>query len=173
MMARIGLEAVTQLGHTRIGVTADRCDRERDGIRWIAMHIHDRRGFTLIELLVVLAIMALASAIVLPALVRPRARTQPMQSVIESARDAAAHRGEVVYLRIETNGAWHMEGGGSPLEGDSAGGRIAPVAAVPLTLRISPSGSCAFDVRSASAARLLALDPLTCTLAAPVKTSSS
>jgi prepilin-type N-terminal cleavage/methylation domain-containing protein len=131
------------------------------------------RGYTLIELLVVLVIMGLASAIVLPALLRARSSDRPLQAVIESARDAAAQRGEMIYLRIEPTGAWHMEGGGSPLESDSAGGHIAPLAAVPLTLLISPSGSCAFDVRSAAAARALLLDPLTCTVRVAATTSSS
>jgi prepilin-type N-terminal cleavage/methylation domain-containing protein len=128
------------------------------------MRTDDRVAFTLIELLVVLAIMGLASAIVLPALLRARIGDRPIQAVIESARDAAAGRGEIVYLRIEPTGAWHMEGGGSSLEGDSTSGRIMPLAPMPLTLRISPSGSCAFDVRSAPAARALSLDPLSCTL---------
>jgi prepilin-type N-terminal cleavage/methylation domain-containing protein len=133
----------------------------------------DRPAYTLIELLVVLVIIALASAIVLPLLLRARAGAPSLQAVVDGARDAAAHRGEIIYLRIEPTGVWHMEGGGSPLEGDSAGGRVAPVAAIPLTLLVSPSGSCAFDVRSAAATRALLLDPLTCSLRASVTTSSS
>jgi prepilin-type N-terminal cleavage/methylation domain-containing protein len=132
-----------------------------------------RPAYTLIELLVVLAIIGLASSIVLPALLRARVAHQSLQDVIESARDAAAHRGEMVYLRIEPSGAWRMEGGGSPLEGDSAAGRTAPLAVTPLTLLVSPSGSCAFDVRSASAGRGVLADPLTCTLARSATTSSS
>lgn len=129
-----------------------------------------REGFTLIELIVVLAIMSLAAAVVLPALARAPAGTT-VQSVIESARDAAARRGEIVYLRIKPSGTWHLEGGGSPLESESdeASGRITPLAAAPLTLLVAPSGSCAFDVRSSATARGLAahglsLDPLSCTL---------
>jgi prepilin-type N-terminal cleavage/methylation domain-containing protein len=132
--------------------------------------IRSRGGFTLIELIVVLAIMALAAAVVLPAL--SRARTGPtVQSVIESARDAAARRGEIVYLRIEPSGAWHVSGGGSRLdssrEGDDAAGHITPLAPAPVTLLVAPSGSCAFDVRSTAAARGLTLDPLACTLTVP------
>jgi prepilin-type N-terminal cleavage/methylation domain-containing protein len=137
--------------------------------------MRSRGGFTLIELIVVLAIMALAAAVVIPVLSRPRTGTT-VQSVIESARDAAASRGETVYLRIDPSGTWHMEGGGSPLETDAASGRIAPIATVPLTLLVAPAGSCAFDVRSAAAARGLALDPLSCTLSlpkAPAVTASS
>jgi hypothetical protein len=125
--------------------------------------------------MVVLAIMTLAAAVVLPAL--SRTRTGPtIQSVIESARDAAARRGETVYLRISPSGAWRMEGSGSPLETDAAAGQIAPVATAPLTILIAPAGSCAFDVRSAPTARALTLDPLSCTLSvlnAPAVTASS
>lgn len=137
------------------------------------MRNYDRRGYTLIELLVVLLIMALVSMAVLPALLPPRMGDRTLQSVIDSARDAAAHRGEVVYLRIEPSGVWQMEAGGSRLEGDGTRGRVAPLAAVPLTLRISPSGSCDFDVPSAAAGRAVVLDPLTCTLGIPITTSSS
>jgi prepilin-type N-terminal cleavage/methylation domain-containing protein len=127
-------------------------------------------GFTLIELLVVIAIIGLASAIVLPALLQMRVGDRPLQSVIDNARYAAAHRGELVYLRIEPSGAWHLEGGEAPLEGEGTSGRIQPLATLPLTLLVSPAGSCAFDVRSASAAHALQLDLLTCTLTKPLTT---
>lgn len=123
-----------------------------------------RRGFTLIEVIVVLTILVLAGAIVLPAMVRPRDRALPLQRLIDDARDAAAHRGEIIYLRVEPTGAWRMEGGGSPLESDSAVGRIAPLATIPITLIVSPAGSCALDVRSAPAAPLVPIDPLSCTI---------
>ncbi len=129
--------------------------------------MRSRDGFTLIELIVVLAILSLAAAVTLPALLRPRTGTTAVQTVIESARDAAASRGETVYLRIDPSGTWHMEGGGSPLESDGATGRIAPIATAPLTLLVAPAGSCAFDVRSSAAARGLTLDPLSCTLSVP------
>jgi prepilin-type N-terminal cleavage/methylation domain-containing protein len=129
------------------------------------MQTRESTGYTLIELLVVLAILALASAIVLPILLRDRVTDRPFQALVERARAYAAARGEIIYLRIEPTGTWRMEGGGSALETDSASGHIAAVAAVPLTLRVSPSGTCAFDVRSAAAAsHIFALDALTCAL---------
>lgn len=138
------------------------------------MQTREPAGFTLIELLVVLAILALTSAIALPILLRDRIESRPLQALVERAQTAAAARGEIIYLSIQPTGTWHMEGGGSALERDSADGRIAAITAMPLTLRVSPSGSCSFDVRSAAAAaRVLALDPLTCTLRPlPVVTSS-
>lgn len=121
-------------------------------------------GYTLLELIVVLVLMGLAAALVLPIL-RPRGPSaSAMQAIVTSARQAAAQRGEIVYVRFEPSGDWHMEGGGSTLEGDFLGGRIRAIAQVPLTLIVSPTGSCAFDVRSAAAgaATVVKLDPLTC-----------
>jgi prepilin-type N-terminal cleavage/methylation domain-containing protein len=173
MMTRDCLEPVTQLGRNQsCNAQSDshrRCiavavTRAR-GVRCCVMRT--RGGYTLLELIVVLAILSLAAAVTLPALLRPRIGTTSVQSVIESARDAAARRGETVYLRIESSGAWHMEGGGSPLESDNVTGRIAPISTAPLTILVAPAGSCAFDVRSTSAARALALDPLSCTLSIP------
>jgi prepilin-type N-terminal cleavage/methylation domain-containing protein len=122
-----------------------------------------RRGFTLIEMLVVLAIMGLAAVMVVPALTRQFRAESSFQTVLASARDQAAARGEVIYLRIDPSGQWHTEGGGSTLEGDVTRGRIAPLATAAVTLIVSPTGSCAFDVRSAGAAHFIPLDPLSCT----------
>ena len=116
-------------------------------------------------MIVVLAIMGLAAMLVLPALRTVSRGDSGLQTIVPAARAAAAHRGELIYLRIEADGAWHMEGGGSPLEGELTGGRINPVATVPLTLIISPVGSCAFDVRSATGAPPVLKDPLTCEIA--------
>jgi prepilin-type N-terminal cleavage/methylation domain-containing protein len=127
------------------------------------MHRRLRPGYTLLEMLVVLALMGLAAALVLPALRTTGHRDSGLQTVVTATRAAAAHRGEVIYLRVEPDGAWHMEGGGSPLEGDLTGGRIDALSTDPLTLIVSPVGSCAFDVRStAAAAAVVTLDPLTC-----------
>ena len=60
-----------------------------------------------------------------------------------------------------------MEGGANPLEGTLATGHLPPFLAVPVTLVVSPIGSCAFDVRSGAAAQVVALDQLTCEIRAP------
>ncbi len=127
-----------------------------------------RHGFTLVEVLVVLILMGLAAALVVPALLPPRHDESALKTVIASAREAAARRGEVVYLKIDPTGAWRMEGGANPLEGTLATGHLPPFVAVPVTLVVSPIGSCAFDVRSAAAAsRAVALEPLTCEVQTP------
>jgi prepilin-type N-terminal cleavage/methylation domain-containing protein len=119
------------------------------------------RGYTLIEMIVVLAIMALAATLVAPALLRSPVydRQHQLAAVVQATRGAAADHGEVIYLRIEPNGQWHMEGA----EGAVSHGRIDPISSADLTLIVSPVGSCAFDVRSnAAAAAVVRLDPLTC-----------
>ena len=126
-----------------------------------------RTGFTLVEMVVVLILMGLAAALVAPALIPPRREGSDLAALLGSARDAAARRGEVVYLQIEPTGKWRMEGGANPLEGTLASGWIEPFLAVPATLVVSPTGSCAFDVRSAAAAQSVALDRLTCEIRAP------
>jgi prepilin-type N-terminal cleavage/methylation domain-containing protein len=122
-------------------------------------------GYTLIEVIVVLVIMGLAAALVAPAIFRSPAydRQRQVTALVDAARDAAAKRGEVIYASIAPNGVWTMEGGGLPLEGELTHGRIDPLSSAPLTLIVSPVGSCAFDVRStAAAAAAVRLDPLTC-----------
>ena len=123
-------------------------------------------GFTLVEILVVLILMGLAAALVAPALIAPR-REPDLKTLLGRARDAAARRGEMVYLQIEPSGTWRLEGGANPLEGTLASGRIEPFLTAPATLVVSPLGSCAFDVRSGAAAQVVVLDQLTCEIRAP------
>ena len=126
-----------------------------------------RRGYTLIEMLVVLVIMGLAAGLVAPMLLRPTTydRQRQLTAVVQAARTTAANRGEVIYVRIEPTGEWRMEGGGLPSEGKVASGRMDRLSTTPLTLIVSPIGSCSFDVRStATAAAIVRLDPLTCEL---------
>ena len=74
---------------------------------------------------------------------------------------------QLLHLTIEPTGQWRLESGANPLEGTLAAGRVEPFLAAPVTLIVSPLGSCAFDVRSTSAASALALEPLTCEIRTP------
>ena len=126
-----------------------------------------RAGFTLIELLVVLVLMGLAAMLVAPALFPARHDESARKALLRSARDAAARREQIVYVRIDPAGWWRMEGDASALAETLAVGRIDPIFPTPVTLVVSPLGSCAFDVRSGAAAAVVGLEPLTCELRAP------
>lgn len=119
-------------------------------------------GFTLIELLVVLILLGLAAALAAPAFESFRPARPALSSLIPASRDAAARRGETVYLRIAESGEWRMDGAASSDAGPLATGRVDPFPGLPLTIVVSPLGSCAFDLRSTEAARTIRLDPLTC-----------
>jgi prepilin-type N-terminal cleavage/methylation domain-containing protein len=130
-------------------------------------HMPRRSGFTLLELLVVLILMGLVAALVAPALL-PRHRDQSaLNTLLASARDLAAQRGDVVSVHIDPTGEWRMEAGGNPVQAPIATGRLQPFFTVAVTLMVSPLGSCGFDVRSAAAVDAKALDPLTCEMRAP------
>ena len=148
MTARIGHDLVTHLDYSFVV-----CKK--------------RSAFTLIELLVVLAIMAIATALVAPAILRPfRDDRAQLSAVVASAREMAARREEVIYLQFDPSGDWHTEGGGSQVDASITHGHMRPLARVPLTLIIAPTGSCAFTVKSiAAAAAAVTLDPLTCEIA--------
>jgi prepilin-type N-terminal cleavage/methylation domain-containing protein len=126
-----------------------------------------RSGFTLLEMLVVVILMGLAAALVAPALLAPRQDDSALKGPLESAREVAARRGEVVTLRIDPTGQWRMAAGVNPLEGTFATGRMQPFLTASVTLKVSPLGSCAFDLHTAAAASAVPLDPLTCEIRAP------
>ena len=119
-------------------------------------------GYTLIEVVVVLVLMALAAALVAPTFIAPRTDARAVVALVGQARATEIRRGEAVHLRIEPSGAWRLDGAASPEAGALATGRLTPAPAAPLTLIVSPLGSCAPDVVSAPAAEALGLDPLTC-----------
>lgn len=122
-------------------------------------------GFTLIELLVVLVLLGMAAALAAPALRSVLPAHPALSALIPAARDAAARRGETVYLRIAQSGDWRMEAAAASEAGPLASGRVDRFPGLPLTLIVSPLGSCAFDPRSTRAARSLRLDPRTCKVA--------
>lgn len=119
-------------------------------------------GFTLIEVLVVLMFMALAAAVVAPALVPPAQPSVPAFSeLLESSRRAAVRRGEALTLRVERDGRWQLSaqsrGREYPLR-SGQGERFA----TPIRLVISPIGTCAPAIDARSAAVLSGLNQLTC-----------
>ncbi|HXQ28688.1 MAG TPA: prepilin-type N-terminal cleavage/methylation domain-containing protein [Gemmatimonadales bacterium] len=120
------------------------------------------RGYTLLELLVVLVLMGIAAALVVPALLTPGPRKDALASLIATTQQAAAERGEVLYLRVEASGAWQLDGAGQR-ESNLAHGRL-PASGAPFTLIVSPLGSCAPDVPSAASGAVRGLDALGCTL---------
>jgi prepilin-type N-terminal cleavage/methylation domain-containing protein len=124
-----------------------------------------RNGLTLVEMLVVLLLMSLSAFLVAPALFRPpKAAEPPLAPLLRTARETAVRRAEMVYLQITPGGEWRVQGAASREQGDLARGRLAGFTGPPLTLVFSPIGTCAFDARSARAARALTLDPLICEL---------
>jgi prepilin-type N-terminal cleavage/methylation domain-containing protein len=129
-----------------------------NGRRWL----RQSGGFTLVEMLVVLVLLGMAAALAAPALRSFSPPRPALSSLIPGSRDAAARRGETVYLRVAASGKWRMEGAASSGAGPLATGQVDPFPGLPLTIIVSPLGSCAFDLRSAQAARTIRLDPLTC-----------
>lgn len=123
-----------------------------------------RRAFTLVEMLVVIVLLGLAVGLAAPALRAPRRAAVGLATLLPLAREAAVRRGETVYLRVAESGAWQLEGASSAADGTFGSGQVPPFAGLPLTLVVSPLGSCAFD--APDAARALPLDPLTCRLRA-------
>jgi hypothetical protein len=109
-------------------------------------------------------LLSLAAAIALPPLGR---RTEPrrgeLASLILLSQEAAARRGEAIHLEIAGSGVWTIQGSASRADGPIRAGRVDSFPGLPLTLLVSPVGSCGFDARSAQAAAEVRLDPLTCT----------
>jgi prepilin-type N-terminal cleavage/methylation domain-containing protein len=123
------------------------------------------RGFTLLELVVVLVVLALAAALAAPALTRGATpRESGLEALILGAREAAARRGETIHLTVLASGGWTMVGAASTRDEPIQSGRVDPFPGLPVTLIVSPVGSCGFDARSAAADSVIRLDPLTCTV---------
>ena len=121
-----------------------------------------KNGYTLIEVIVVLVLMALATALVAPALVTPRDHTAAITDVIGHGRALAIRRAEAVELRVAPSGAWRLDGIASSEAGPLATGTMTAPPAAAITLVFSPLGACAPDVATAVAATSLHLNPLTC-----------
>ena len=130
-------------------------------------HVRHRPGFTLIEILVVLILMGLVAALVAPTLLPRHHDQSALNALLVSAREAAARRGEVLYVHIDPTGEWRIEAGASPLQAPLATGHMQPVFTAAVTLMVSPLGTCGFDVRSAAAVGTVPFDPLSCEMRAP------
>lgn len=123
------------------------------------------RGVTLIEMVVVLVLIGLTVALAAPALLRPPPAESGLRELVTTAREAAIRRGESVHLRIGASGEWRIEGAASATPELLLEGRVDPFLDRPLTVLMSPTGSCALDAPSTASAGNLGLDPLTCELA--------
>jgi len=122
----------------------------------------------LLEILVVLILMGLAAALVVPSVLPPREEDVPsFTALVQTTRQSAVRRGEVVYLTITTNGDWRLDGAASLEAGPFASGRLNRYDGPQVTLVASPLGSCAFDVLSIEAAARIPLAPLTCEVGTP------
>lgn len=117
-------------------------------------------------MVVVLVLIGITAALAAPALLRPPPRESGLRELLSSAREAAIRRGESVHLRIGTSGEWRIEAAASATPEVLFEGRVDPFLDRPLTLLMSPTGSCALDAPSTVSGRNLSLDPLTCELAA-------
>jgi len=128
-----------------------------------------RGGFTLVELVVVLILMAVAAALVAPAILFPQKEpTSVLAPVVDGTRQLAARRGETLYLQVAADGAWRVFGAASLSEGAFSEGRLDGDYSGPaFTLVVAPLGSCGFDVASANVARVIDIDPLTCEVRSP------
>ncbi len=119
-----------------------------------------------------LVLLGLAAALAAPAfLSRERAPESQLAVIVRGARELAERRGEIVHLHVNSSGDWQVEGASSPAAGTLAEGRLDDFAGPRFTLVVAPIGTCAFDVRSAIAASVIAIDPLTCEVQAPVQGS--
>ena len=118
-------------------------------------------GYTLIEVIVVLLLLTLGALLVAPT---PQQRDDPekLAALVGQARITALRRGEALALRLEPSGAWRLDGLASGDGAAIAQGVVSFAPAAPLTLILSPLGTCAPDVATAAAAEPLRLDPLTC-----------
>ena len=122
-----------------------------------------RGGFTLIEVVVVLVILGVMLTLVAPLLrTDSPAPENNLAGLVQYARAAAIHRGEVLELEVQPSGEWHLTGqartGGDPV----GAGRVGPQSAA-IRLVFSPLGMCAPAI-GAPATESLPLDPLDCEL---------
>jgi len=122
-----------------------------------------------VEVIVVLILMAVAAALVAPAILfREKEPTSVLVPVVDGTRQLAARRGETLYLQVATDGKWRVFGAASLTAGAITEGRLDGDYTGPaFTLVVAPIGSCGFDIASANVARVIDIDPLTCEVRSP------
>lgn len=165
-----------------------RCQRSWDlvgGQQWASQRRQSqrynsvRRGVTLLELLVVLVLMAIATALVVPALRFPSASlateaggsltghwqsglipTPEVDGVLAGARRLALRRGEPVRLRVASDGVWAV----APLKGGEAiqTGRVTQALSWQPDLTIDAMGTCVLAPNVLPRAGAAAWDALAC-----------
>lgn len=170
-----------------------RCQRSWDlvgGLRWPSQRSQSqrwpsqrfgtqRRGVTLLELLVVLVLMAIASALVVPALRFPSASwatddggsltgqrqsgllpTPEVDGVLAGARRLALKRGEPVRLRVASDGVWAVVrlSGGEAIQN----GRVTQRLSWQPDLTIDATGTCVLSASVVPRAGAAAWDALAC-----------
>lgn len=160
-----------------------RCQRSwnqggRKRVRWHRSGA-TRRGVTLLELLVVLVLMAIASALVVPALRFPSTSlgsedgasisgerqtglipTPEVDGVLANARRIALKRGEPVRLRVAPDGVWAI----APLNGGETieNGRVTQTLTWQPDLTIDAIGTCVLSANVAPRSGAAAWDALAC-----------
>lgn len=118
-------------------------------------------------MVVVLVLIGMTAALAAPALLRPSQRVSGFGALVGNAREAAIRRGETMHLRIGASGEWRIEGTISGSAEVLFAGKVDPFHDTPLTILVSPTGSCALDAASAATARDVRLDLLTCGVPSP------
>jgi prepilin-type N-terminal cleavage/methylation domain-containing protein len=122
-------------------------------------------GVTLLELLVVLTLLGLAAALAAPAFLTPGPpageQGAALGAPLRAARDNAIRRAETLYLTVSATGRWRLDTP-SDTAAPLATGAARDYAGPPITVVVSPLGTCGLDAASAAAGRSLAFDPLTC-----------
>lgn len=131
-----------------------------------------RRGVTLIELLVVLVLMAIGSALVVPAFRVPASGdaadpiaaglmpSPDVDGIIATARQRALERGEPVRLRVGPDGVWVIV---SARSGDAiANGRAGEHPSWEPDMTIDATGTCVLSERVQPRAGARSWDALSC-----------
>src|SRR2546423_10246435 len=104
--------------------------------------------------------MGLVAALVAPTLLPRHHDQSALNALLVSAREAAARRGEVLYVHVDPTGEWRIEAGASPLQAPLATGHMQPGFTAAGTLVGSPPRTRGLDARGAAAAGARAVAPL-------------